>query len=106
MTEHWLARRIYDTGLSLEMGLDRVLGPIIGRRDREINLDREQDFRARRVRWQQDHDFINDRDLRNDQYDYDDGQIDWSREDDQTRRSMINSIIMIARWYMRLYLYR
>ncbi|KAK9123874.1 hypothetical protein Sjap_013476 [Stephania japonica] len=35
------------------------------------------------IRRQQDHDFINDRDLRNDQYDYDDGQIDWSREDDQ-----------------------
>ncbi|KAK9102090.1 hypothetical protein Sjap_019344 [Stephania japonica] len=43
----------------------------------------EQDFRARRVRPATDHDFINDRDLRNDQYDYDDGQIDWSREDDQ-----------------------
>ncbi|KAK9154819.1 hypothetical protein Sjap_002299 [Stephania japonica] len=75
------------------------------KRQRNQSSSQEQDFRARRVRWQQDHDFINDRDLRNDQYDYDDGQIDWSREDDRDG-SMINSIMTIAGWYMRLYLYR
>ncbi|KAK9109079.1 hypothetical protein Sjap_017139 [Stephania japonica] len=53
------------------------------KRRRAQSSSQEQDFRARRVRWQQDHDFINDRDSRNDQYDYDDEQINWSREDDQ-----------------------